>query len=112
MTDACPETHLGHPAGLRLGRRTWGSCPVKTTFMLMAQYDGKVVIPLDELCRDYFAHLTPTKFVEKVRAGEIKLPLVRLERSQKSAKGVPLTDFAAYLEQQISAAREDMAAMS
>lgn len=84
---------------------------MKTAFMLMAQYDGKVVIPLDDLCRDYFAHLTPTKFVEKVRSGEIKLPLVRFERSQKSAKGVPLMDFAEYLEGQISAARKDLEQM-
>lgn len=84
---------------------------MKTAFMLMAQYDGKVVIPLDDLCRDYFAHLTPAKFVEKVRCGEIKLPLVRFEKSQKSAKGVPLTDFAVYLEGQITAARKDLEQM-
>jgi hypothetical protein len=60
------------------------------------------------VCRDYFSHLTPTKFIEKVRAGEIGLPLVRLEKSQKSAKGVALNDLAVYLDNQITAARNDL----
>jgi hypothetical protein len=34
--------------------------------------------------------------LQKVRAGEIKLPLVRLEKSQKAAKGVSLNDLATY----------------
>lgn len=76
--------------------------------MLMAQYNGKVIIPVDTVCRDYFTHLTPTKFIEKVRAGEIRLPLVRLEKSQKAAKGVSLNDLAVYLDSQIDAARRDL----
>jgi hypothetical protein len=68
---------------------------MKTTFLLMAQYDGKAVIPASDVCRDYFPHLTPAKFVEKVRAGEIRLPLVRMEKSQKAAKGIALNDLAA-----------------
>jgi hypothetical protein len=81
---------------------------MNTTFLLMAQYNGKVIIPVETICRDYFSHLTPTKFIEKVRAGEIGLPLVRLEKSQKAAKGVALNDLAAYLDNQIDAARRDM----
>ena len=81
---------------------------MKTVFLLMAQYDGRAIIPLDSVCRDYFSHLTPTKFVEKVRTGEIGLPLVHLEKSRKAAKGVSLNDLAAYLDAQIDAARKDM----
>lgn len=84
---------------------------MNTTFLLMAQYNGSAIIPLDAVCRDYFSHLTPTKFVEKVRAGEIGLPLVRLEKSQKAAKGVALNDLADYLDVQIAAARRDMSSM-
>lgn len=84
---------------------------MNTTFLLMAQYNGKAIIPLDAVCRDYFSHLTPTKFVEKVRAGEIGLPLVRMEKSQKAAKGVALNDLATYLDVQIADARKDMKAM-
>lgn len=84
---------------------------MKTVFALFAQYDGKVIVPLDDVCRDYFSHLTPTKFVEKVRAGEIGLPLVRMEKSQKAAKGVALNDLATYLDAQIAAAHKDHDAM-
>jgi len=81
---------------------------INTAFLLMAQYDGKAIIPIDAVCRDYFSHLTPTKLVEKVRAGELKLPLVRLGPGQKAAKGVALNDLAEYLDKQIKAARRDL----
>lgn len=84
---------------------------MKTVFALFAQYDGKVIVPLDDVCRDYFSHLTPTKFIEKVRAGDIGLPLVRMEKSQKAARGVSINDLAAYLDMQIEDARKDMRAM-
>lgn len=80
---------------------------MNTAFLLMAQYGGKPVIPADVVCRDFFSPLTPKKFIEKVRAGEIKLPLVRMEKSQKGAKGVALNDLAAYLDAQIAEARHD-----
>ena len=67
-----------------------GTIFMNTTFLLMAQYNGLVVIPAEVVCREYFSHLTVEKFVRKVSAGEIKIPLVRIERSQKCAKGVHL----------------------
>lgn len=85
---------------------------MKTVFMLMAQYDGCAVIPVETVCRDYFQQFTPSKFIEKIRAGELKLPLVRLGPGQKCAKGIPLHDLAAYLDEQISAARKDMETLS
>ena len=66
--------------------------------LLMAQYDAKAVIPVDDVCRDYFQHLTPEKFVRKCSAGEIKIPLMRMENSQKCAKGIHLQDLADYLD--------------
>jgi hypothetical protein len=77
-------------------------------FFLMWRYGMRAVIPIEDVCRDYFSHLEPAKLVEKIRAGEIRLPLVRMEDSQKSAKGIPVNDFAAYLDSQISAARRDL----
>jgi hypothetical protein len=68
-----------------------------------------VVIPLDVVCRDYLMHLTPEKLARKVLAGEINLPIVRIEDSQKCAKGVPLTDLAAYLDARMQAARKECA---
>lgn len=80
---------------------------MKTAFMLLAQYDGKAIIPVDSVCRDYFAPLTVEQFLRKTLAGEIKLPVVRMYGSQKAAKGVHLNDLAAYLDQQAEAARKE-----
>jgi hypothetical protein len=80
---------------------------MKTPFLLMAQYDGLAVIPVEWVCRDYFRHLTVEKFLRKVLVGEISLPIVRIESSQKSAKGVHINDLAAYLDKQADAARKE-----
>jgi hypothetical protein len=50
---------------------------MNTALLLMAQYGGKAIIPIDEVCRDYFTHLTPTKLIRKISTGDIALPLVR-----------------------------------
>jgi hypothetical protein len=71
-----------------------------TAFLLMAQYNGAAIVPLEFVCRDYFRHLTVNKLLRKVLAGQIKLPIIRIEDSQKAAKGVHLTDLADYLDQQ------------
>jgi hypothetical protein len=81
---------------------------MNTVFMLMAQYGGLAIIPVEWVCRDYFRHLTPEKFLRKVMAGEISLPIVRIDgSSQKTAKGVPIDDLAAYLDQQKALARKE-----
>jgi hypothetical protein len=43
-------------------------------------------------------------FQRKVLAGQIKIPITRLESSQKSAKGIHLQDLANYLDEQRAAA--------
>jgi predicted DNA-binding transcriptional regulator AlpA len=78
---------------------------VNTVFMLMAQYDGLVVIPLRRVCTDYFEHLTQEKLRRKVEEGEIDLPLMRLDESCKAMLGVHLLDLAAYLDSQRTKAR-------
>lgn len=80
---------------------------MNTAFLLMAQYNGAAIIPLERVCADYFSHLTPEKMKMKVAAGQIDLPLVQLERSQKSARGVHINDLAAYLDNQHAAARAE-----
>jgi hypothetical protein len=77
---------------------------MNTVFLLMAQYDGQAIIPLDRVCKDYFTHLTPEMFQRKALAGQIKIPITRLEPSQKSAKGIHLQDLAVYLDTQRAAA--------
>lgn len=78
----------------------------------MAQYGGKAIIPIEEVSRDYFSHLNATKLVQKISAGEIAIPLVRMEASQKCAKGVHLLDLAKYLDARAEAARKEMKALT
>lgn len=71
---------------------------MNTHFLLMAQYNGAAVIPVEAVCRDYFQHLDPIKFVQKATKGEIRIPVIRMEASAKSARGVHLADLALYLD--------------
>jgi len=72
---------------------------MNTAFLLMAQYDAQAVIPVAIVVKDYFPHLSTDKFLRKVAVGEINIPLLRIEAgSQKAARGVHLTDLAAYLD--------------
>ncbi len=80
---------------------------MNTAFLLLAQYDGAAVIPIERVCRDYFSHLTPEKLVRKISAGEIALPMIRMETSQKSAKGVHLQDLAHWIDKRAEAARKE-----
>ena len=73
---------------------------MNTAFLLLAQYDGMAIIPLERVCADYFSHLTPEKLKMKIAAGDIDLPLVAIEKSQKAARGIHLNDLAAYLDAQ------------
>ncbi|WP_407193775.1 pyocin activator PrtN family protein [Bradyrhizobium sp. STM 3566] len=85
---------------------------MNTAFLLMAQYHGKAVIPIEQVCRDYFSHLSPNKLIAKLSVGEIPIPLVRIEASQKCAKGNYLLDLANYLDTRIAAAKKEFAAMT
>ena len=80
---------------------------MNTAFLLMAQYNGKAIVPVEEVCRDSFSHLTPTMLIRKINAGELKLPLVRMETSQKAAKGIHLQDLAHYIDERTEAARKE-----
>lgn len=80
---------------------------VNTAFLLMAQYEGAAIIPAELVCRDYFQHLDTPKFIRKADAGEIDLPLVRIEGSVKSARGVLLADLASYIDARAAEARDE-----
>ncbi|WP_261505730.1 pyocin activator PrtN family protein [Burkholderia multivorans] len=77
---------------------------MNTVFILMAQYGATAVVPIERVCRDYFSHLTPEQLVRKVSLGEIALPLVRIEGSKKSAKGVHVEDLAKWIDARRAAA--------
>ncbi|WP_207234952.1 pyocin activator PrtN family protein, partial [Pseudomonas sp. GW704-F5] len=73
---------------------------MNTLFLLMAQYDGQAVIPLDRVCTDYM-RLTVEKFKRKRLDGEIDIPVVRLGAdTQKAALGIYLKDLADYIDRQ------------
>ena len=78
---------------------------MNTLFLLMAQYNAAVV-PLERVCADYFG-MKPETFLRKVLAGEIALPVVRMDDSQKCAKGIHVADLAAYLDRRHEAARKE-----
>jgi hypothetical protein len=71
---------------------------MKTVFLLLAQYDATAVVPIDLVCRDFFPHLSTDKLIRKISIGEVKLPMIRMERSAKSAKGVHIQDLADYID--------------
>lgn len=83
---------------------------MKTSLMLMNLYDGKPIIPVDVVAKDHFELDTRT-FLRKVDDGKILLPIVKMEKSQKSAKGVHLQDLAEYIDTQRADARRDMELM-
>ncbi|MCY0111574.1 pyocin activator PrtN family protein [Pseudomonas monsensis] len=62
----------------------------------------------DQVCKDYFTHLTTDMFQRKVLAGQIKIPITRLESSQKSTKGIHLSDLATYLDLQRDSALKEL----
>lgn len=85
---------------------------MKTLFLLMAQYDSRVIVPLEKVRADYFPHLSMDQFLRKIGAGEIKPPVVRAEASKKAAKGIHLEDLAAYLDARWDAAQRELKAMT
>ena len=61
-----------------------------TVFLLMAQYSGAAVVPLDSVCRDYFRHLTTEKLLRNILAGAIPLSdNPYREKSESGARCAP-----------------------
>ena len=88
LDGRAPFPHAKKPASLEV---------MDTAFLLIAMYSGRPIVPAEDVARDFFG-LTTEKFVRKVSAGDIALPLVRMEASQKCAKGVHINDLAEYLD--------------
>src|SRR5690606_41237978 len=70
---------------------------MNTLFLLMAQYNGRAIIPLDRVCEDFFQHLTTQTLKSKVAAGVIELPITRNAGRLKSPRCIHLTAIAHYL---------------
>lgn len=85
---------------------------MKTVMMLMVYYDGRPVVPLHDVWRDFFKPHTLSTFLRKVGNGEIPLPVVRLDKSQKGLRVVHITDLAEYIDKRAEAARREARALS
>ena len=85
---------------------------MNTLFLLMARHDARAVVSLEELQRDYFSHLSVVKLASKLQAGEIAIPMVRTESSQKAMRGVHLEDLAAYIDARRAEATAELAKLS
>jgi hypothetical protein len=77
---------------------------MNTTFLLMAQFSGRALIPLDEVRTAFFSHLDADNFVRKLNRGDIPLPVTRADKSAKTARGVYLSDLAEWIDKQRAAA--------
>jgi hypothetical protein len=77
-----------------------------TLWMLQGRYQHMPIIPDEVVARDFFG-LERRVFLRKVDDGSIKLPLVRMEKSNKARKGVHVRHLAAFLDERaIEAERE------
>lgn len=79
---------------------------MKTAYILLAQYES-AIIPIEKVRRDYFGALSMVTFLRKLGNGEIPLPLVRMDGSQKGPKGVHVADLAAYIDKCAEVARKE-----
>ncbi|RQR94541.1 Pyocin activator protein PrtN [Burkholderia sp. Bp8994] len=77
---------------------------MNTVFILMAQYGATAIVPIETVCKDYFPHLSREVLIRKINRGDIKIPVVRMEHSQKTTLGVHIMDLAAYIDKQRAAA--------
>ncbi|GJD57459.1 pyocin activator PrtN family protein [Methylobacterium dankookense] len=78
---------------------------VRTTFLLVALYGFRPLLPIERVARDFFSHHTAEKLVRLISAGRITLPLVRIDASPRCAKHVALVDLARWIDDRAEEAR-------
>jgi hypothetical protein len=74
----------------------------------MARHDARPVLSLEEVCKKYFAPLTLAVMIKKLAKGDIALPVMTSEKSQKSARMVHLADLATFIDGQREKALKEM----
>ncbi len=79
---------------------------MNTKMMLILRHNAAPVIPVDVVAQEHF-QLSVSAFIRKIRSGEILIPLILMEESQKCAKGVHIDDLSDYLDRRVEAARRD-----
>ncbi|MCS6114494.1 MULTISPECIES: pyocin activator PrtN family protein [Shewanella] len=78
---------------------------MNTAFLLMAQFN-KVIVPLDQISKEYFA-LEPRTAQNYAKAGRLPVPAFRGGEGNKAPWLVNVNDLAAYLDKQRDAAAKD-----
>lgn len=79
---------------------------MKTIFLLMAQFDGRAEIPLDEIRSQYLPELSDKEAKRRASLHRLPFPVHRLG-SAKSRWMVNLNDLAAYIDDQMAEARQE-----
>mgnify|MGYP006301503899 CR=1 FL=1 len=80
---------------------------MKTVMMLLMMYENRAVIPADRVAADWF-DLSLDRFLRKQSSGSIPLPLIQMEGSRKSFKGVHVQDLTDYIDRKAAEARDDL----
>jgi hypothetical protein len=80
---------------------------MNTIVLLLAQFDARVAIPVDEVCKAFFPHMDAQALVRKINRGEIKLPIMKLESRVKSARTIHVLDLAHFIDAQRAAAHKE-----
>ena len=71
---------------------------MKTIMLLMAQYE-KPMIPLKEICGEYFG-MAPVTAAQRAIAGTLPVPALRLGKSQKCPWFIHINDLAQFIDDQ------------
>lgn len=80
----------------------------QTLWMLMAQFDGRATVRLDEISLDYFA-LSPNKAAVHAKNCTLPVPAFRMQASQKAPWLVHLSDLAQHIDHcRAQAAKENI----
>jgi hypothetical protein len=78
---------------------------------LEAQFNAPL-LPIEVVRTNFFPHLAEDTFNRRARANDLGFPIIRADRSQKSAMFVHVEDLAPYLESRRSVARREQANLS
>lgn len=77
----------------------------KTIYMVLAQYE-KAVIPLDEICAEYFGMDKKTAY-QAAAANELPVPVIRMRDSQKCPWMIHAEELAALIDKRNEEAKRE-----
>ncbi len=70
---------------------------MKTAFMLMAQFDGKAVVQLEDICKEFF-NMSKAVALTKAKHATLPVPAYRASDSNKAPWLVNISDLAEHLD--------------